>query len=63
MENHHRILHIQIGLGSKFHLQQFCFLEQICPKKESFRSKIEKMNVIIESFILELVQVPNFSLN
>ena len=35
MENHHRILHVQISLGSKFQLQtnNFDFLEQICSKK------------------------------
>ena len=57
MENRHRILHIPASLGSKYQLQQnnFDFLEQLCRKKESFRSKIEKMNVTIESFILEKV--------
>ena len=44
MENHHRILHIRISLGSKFQFQQtisiilgetdnFDFLDQVCPKK------------------------------
>ena len=55
MEN--QILHIPISLGFKFQLQQnnFDFLEQICHKKVSFRRKIEKMNVTIEYFILQLV--------
>ena len=57
MENHHQIPHIRIILGSKFQFQQtilvclFFFL--IYAKKESYRSKLEKMNVTIESFILE----------
>ena len=44
MEYHHRILNIQLNLGFKFQLQQtiLIFLEQICPKKESFRSKTTK---------------------
>ena len=57
MGSHLQILHPRISLGSKFQLQQnnFDFLEQIFRKKESFRSKTEKMNVTIEYFILELV--------
>ena len=57
MENHHQILHIGISQSSKFQLQEtiLIFLKQICPQKESFWSKIEKMNVTIESFVLELV--------
>ena len=33
------------------------------PKKGCFRSKIDKINSAIEFCILELVKVPNFSLN
>ena len=57
MENHHQILHIGISQGSKFQLQEtiLIFLKQTCLPKKYFRSKIEKMNVTIESFILELV--------
>ena len=53
MENHHQILQIRISLGFKF--QPLIFFEQIFPKKEFFGSKIEKMNVTTESFILKLV--------
>ena len=65
MDNHHRILHIRISLGSKFQLQQTTsiFFEDICPKKGFFQSKIREMSFTIRSFILELVYVPNFSLN
>ena len=57
MENHHRIIPIQISLGSKFQLQQtiLIFWNRFAPKKIFFRSKIEKMSVTTESFILELV--------
>ena len=32
-ENHHRILHIRINLGSRFQIQQFWFMEQIFKKR------------------------------
>ena len=65
MENLHRILHIRISLGSKFQFQQtiLIFLEQIYPPKYPFSQKQLKMKLTIESFILELIQVPNFNLN
>ena len=55
MENPHRILHIRISLGSKCQLQQtiLTFWNKFAPKKNP--SKIEKMNVVIASFILESV--------
>ena len=58
MENHHRILHIRISLGSKFQLQQIIliFLEQIYPQKNPSGQKQQKINVSIESFILELLK-------
>ena len=57
MENLHRILHIRISLGSKFQFQQtiLIFLEQIYPQKYPSGQKQQKMNITIESFILELV--------
>ena len=57
MENHHRILHIQISLGSKFQLQQtiLIFFEQIWPQKESSWLKIEKMKITIEFGMFKLV--------
>ena len=44
-------------VGSKIQLQQtiLIFLEKIFPIKESFQSKTKKMNITIESFVLELV--------
>ena len=65
MENHHRILHIETSAGPKFQLQQTIlnFWIKFAPQKESFRSKMEKMNLTIESLILKSVQVPNLSLN
>ena len=55
MENHPRILHIRISLGSKLQLQQtvLIFFEQIYPKKSLSAQKQQKMNITIESFILE----------
>ena len=57
MENHHRILHIRISLGSKFQLQQtiLTFLEQIYPQKNPSGQRQQKMNLTIESFMLEVV--------
>ena len=36
-------------------IKNFDFLDQICPQKEHFRSKTEKMHIYIESYIFELV--------
>ena len=57
MENHHRILHIRISLGSKLQLQQtiLIFWEQRYPQKIPSGQKQQKMNITIESVILELV--------
>ena len=55
MENHRRILHIRISLGSKLQLQQtvLIFFEQIYPPKNLSSQKQQKMNITTESFILE----------
>ena len=57
MGNHNRILHIWISLGSKFQLQQtiLIFRSKLAQKKNLFCQKQQKMNIAIESFILELV--------
>ena len=57
MENHHRILHIRISLGSKLQLQQtiLIFWEQRYPPKDPSGQKQQNMNITIESVILELV--------
>ena len=67
MENHHRILHIRISLGSHFQFQSWshitpCFNKQLqffginmLPKKNTSGQKFKKMNVTIESLILKLV--------
>ena len=65
MENHHPILHIRISLGSKFRFQQTTSISwnKFAPKKNPSGQKQQKINVTIESFILELVSAPNFRLN
>ena len=45
-ENHHQILHIRIGVGSKFPVEQ---------TKSYFQTKAEKMNIATEFFIFKLV--------
>ena len=58
MVNHHQILHIRISLSCKFQLQQtiliFCkkFTRKIKPSVQ--KKKKKKMDITIESFILEL---------
>ena len=44
MENNHRILHIQISLGSKFQLQQtiLIFWNKFAPKKNTSGQKQQK---------------------
>ena len=58
MVNHHQILHIRISLSCKFQLQQTILIFGTnLPENESFRSKKKKkkkMDITIESFILEL---------
>ena len=57
-ENHHQILHIRINLGSKFQLRQTILIYGTnFSKKWGFKEKpkTEKMNIVIEFYILELV--------
>ena len=56
MANHHSILYIRISLGSTFELQKTISisLNRFAPKKNYSGQKQQKMNVTIESFILEL---------
>ena len=55
-EHHHRILHIQISLGSKSQFQQtiLIFGNKFAIKK-SIVKKMKRMNIPIEFYILELV--------
>ena len=55
-ENHHRILHIQISLGSKYFSfnKQFWFFGPNLPKKRYFRSKTEKWTLSFNSACLIL---------
>ena len=63
-ENHHLILHIRISLGSKFQIEETILIFQNnFPKHGYFLRKTEKINVITELFIFELVYVSNFTLN
>ena len=63
-ENHLLILHIRISLGSKFQLEEtILILQNNFPKHGYFSGKTEKINVIPELFIFELVYVSNFTLN
>ena len=57
MENHPPILRIRISLGYKFQLQQTISIScyKFAPKKNPSGQKQQKMNVNIESFVLELV--------
>ena len=57
-------MYIRISLGIKFQLKLtiLIFWTKFA-LKGCFRSKTEKVNTIIELWLLELVQVPNFSLN
>ena len=56
MATHHSILYIRISLGSTFELQKTISisLNKFAPKKNYSGQKQQKMNVTIESFILEL---------
>ena len=63
-ENCHRILHIQINLGSKIQLEQiFWFSEKISKKGYTSGRKHKKIIITIEFFIFFIVLVPMFSLN
>ena len=61
-EHPHRILHIQISLGSKFQLQQtiLIFWNKFAIKVVSFKNK-KSVNITIEFFIFGLDYVSNFS--
>ena len=58
MVNHHQILHIRISLSCKFQLQQTIlifwnkFTRKMNPSVQ--KKKKKKMDITIESFILEL---------
>ena len=57
MVNHHQILHIRISLSCKFQLQQtiLIFWKKFTQKMNpSGKKKKKKMDITIESFILEL---------
>ena len=55
-EHHHRILHIQINLDSKFQLQQTILIFRTnFQKNVYFLSKTEKMTITFEFFVFELV--------
>ena len=57
-------LHVQISLDNKFQLKVtiLIFWTKFV-QKECFRSKTEKMNRAIAFCIVELAELPNFSLN
>ena len=63
-EHRHWILHIWVSPSTKYQLKLIIwnFLTKFT-QKGHFRSKTEKGNTSIEFYILELVKVPNFSLN
>ena len=60
MVNHHQILHIRISLSCKFQLQQTIlifwnkFTRKMNPSGQKKKKKKKKMDITIESFILEL---------
>ena len=63
-EHRHWILHIRISLGTKFHFRQTTLkFGTKFAQKGYFRSKVEEVNIAIEFCILELLYIPNFSLN
>ena len=63
-ENYHQILHIQINVDSKFHLQQIVLIFGTnFRKKYTSGQKHKKMNITIEFFIFKFVYVPIISLN
>ena len=63
-EQHHQILHIQISLGTKFHLKLtiLIFWTKFAQKGISNLNQ-KKMNTTIKSCIFKWVYIPNFSLN
>ena len=63
-EYHHRFLRIQVSLDNKLHFKQTIL--KSCTKstqKGYFRSKTKKVNITVEFFVFELIQVPIFTLN
>ena len=64
-EDHHWILHIRISLGAKLQLQPtiLMFWTKFTTKKGYLGSKTEKMNIIIQFFVFELVWVRILGLN
>ena len=64
IEHQHWIKHIQIRVGTKFQFQLIIltFWTKFA-KKGYFRSKTERVNIMIEFCMFELFYVPNFSLN
>ena len=63
-EHQHWILHIWIRLSTKFQLKLTILIFWTNLTQERyFRSKTEKVNMIFEFCIFELLKVPNFSLN
>ena len=63
-EHHYWILHIQISLGTRFHLKQtFLNFWTNFAQKGCFRSKTVEVDITVEFYIFKLVLVPSFSLN
>ena len=64
-KHHHLVLHIPISIGTNISSLnwQFCFFESNLLKKCISWVKSKKVNISTEFCILELVYVPNFSLN
>ena len=61
---HQRILHLGISLETKFYLNKA--ISNLWPKfaqKGYFRSKLEKVTIIIEFSIIELILNTSFNLN
>ena len=57
-------MHIRISLGTEFRFKlSISIFWTNFAEKGSFQSKTDKLNITIEFCIVELVQVPNFSLN
>ena len=55
---------MRISLGTKFHFEQTILNFWIkCAQEKYLWSKTERVNIVNEFHIFELVMVPNFSLN
>ena len=58
------MLYIRIGLGSTFQLKEtILYFSTDFIQKEYAQSKTKKVSIAIEYLILELVNVPKFTLN